>query len=373
MNIVVIARGIPTKEYPMNGIFEWDQAKALHKFGNNVIYVALDARSFRHKRELGLSHKSIDDIEVYNYNIPLGRVPKFVHDYCCRNAFDKILKSILSTTKIDIIHAHFARSLGAEALYAKQRYGIEYVITEHDSIVNKNLVSNAEKKQLKKIYSNAKMCTAVSPTFCKRLESLYHVTFNYVPNIVDYDVFTKVKKEKHEDINIISVGNLTKNKSMDVAIKAYSKIKGSCNIGTFTIIGSGNEKENLQQLAEDLQVEDRVIFTGKLSREKIARHYEKSDIFVLASKSETFGVVYIEAMCAGLPIIATRCGGPEGLFTENEGLYVDVDDVDGLANAIEYIAKNLDKYKSDNIRQYCKDNFAPNVVANKIIKLIENK
>lgn len=370
MNIVVIARGLPTKEDSMNGIFEWDQAKALSRFGHKVIYVALDCRSFRHKRELGLSHQNIDGVEVFNYNIYLGRVPMFLRDALCLKAFDRILKNILKTTKIDIIHAHFARTLGVEALYAKQKYGIDYIVTEHESIVNNNLVSKAEREQLYEIYGNAKDCIAVSPTFCNKLKKMYNVIFNYVPNIVDYEVFAQVEKQKHEGVNIVSVGNLTKNKSMDVAIRAFSKVKECCNIGTFTIIGNGSEKEQLKQLAQEFNVADSIVFTGNLSRAKIAQHYAKSDIFVLASKSETFGVAYIEAMCAGLPVIATKCGGPEGLFTENEGLYVDVDDVDGLANAIMYIAKNLDNYDANSIRNFCLSNFSAEIVAKQITEII---
>lgn len=78
MNVLIIARGYPTNKYKMNGIFEFDQAKALVEAGHNVFYAAIDLRSLRRWRKWGIERKSIDGVNIYAINIPCGRIPKIV-------------------------------------------------------------------------------------------------------------------------------------------------------------------------------------------------------------------------------------------------------------------------------------------------------
>ena len=104
---------------------------------------------------------------------------------------------------------------------------------------------------------------------------------------------------------------------------------------------------------------------------------ETSDCFVLASKSETFGIVYIEAMAKGLPVIATRCGGPEEFVNKDNGLLVDVGDCEALTEAMVYMMNHKDLYNKEMIRQFCLENFSESAIADKIIeeynKVIKNK
>ena len=92
------------------------------------------------------------------------------------------------------------------------------------------------------------------------------------------------------------------------------------------IFGDGPESGALRALCAELGLYSRVSFRGHCPREELAEAYAAADCFVLASRSETFGVAYIEAMAAGLPVIATRCGGPEDFVTEENGILIPVDD-----------------------------------------------
>lgn len=84
-------------------------------------------------------------------------------------------------------------------------------------------------------------------------------------------------------------------------------------------------------------------------KKKIAEQLSKSDCFVLASQSETFGVAYIEALAMGVPVIATKCGGPEGFVNENNGIMIDVDSESQLIEAMKYMYNNSDKYDREEI------------------------
>ena len=155
---------------------------------------------------------------------------------------------------------------------------------------------------------------------------------------------------------------------MDVTIKAFKLFYRENPNSSLTIVGDGPQRENLEKLVRSENLSDCVTFCGRLTRDRIKEVFDKSDCFVLASKGETFGVVYIEAMAAGLPVIATKCGGPEGFVNDSNGVLVEINDVEKLADAMQEIS--LKSYNPDKLNRFCLENFAPEVIANKLTELI---
>jgi glycosyltransferase involved in cell wall biosynthesis len=93
----------------------------------------------------------------------------------------------------------------------------------------------------------------------------------------------------------------------------------------------------------------------------------------LVSKAETFGVVYIEAMAAGLPVIASKCGGPESFVQKMNGKLVDVDDVDATAQAmVEMVRDRYRKYDEKKIREFAVNHFSPESVSKSLIQEYES-
>ena len=98
----------------------------------------------------------------------------------------------------------------------------------------------------------------------------------------------------------------------------------------------------------------------------------ESDCFVLASRRETFGVAYIEAMAMGLPVIATKCGGPEDFVTNENGILVPVDDIDKLKEALIKMHQNIDLYDREKISSSTRESFAPSTIAKHLIEVYKN-
>ena len=96
---------------------------------------------------------------------------------------------------------------------------------------------------------------------------------------------------------------------------------------------------------------------------------ESCDAFVLASRSETFGVVYIEALRSGLPVIATKCGGPEDFINETNGMLVPVNNIISLTGALQRMVVNIDKYNRKSISDDCLYKFAPDTIANQLFQI----
>lgn len=366
MKVLVISSGIPTEKYPLQGIFEWDQAKALALKGNDVFFMAIDLRSIRRWRKWGVSRGREDGIDYYIFNFPVGRVPL---KYLCKvgeKCLGFLYKKYESEHGIpDVIHAHFTE-MGCIASRLARKENILYVVTEHSSKMHRFKIEEDLKECAFEAYSNAKKVIAVGTSLSKSILKHTGIRPVVVPNIIDTELFINCKKRPHQSFNLVTTSNLIPLKRTWQILQAMDMIdcnKMDCRL---TIIGDGSERSTIEYWAQQLNLTDRVTLAGYQSRENIARHYETSDCFILVSSSETFGVAYVEALAAGLPIIATKCGGPEDFVDDSNGILVEVDNIKQIADAIVKIYSNISNYKEEDLKNFVKSRFSPNVVADKL-------
>ena len=137
------------------------------------------------------------------------------------------------------------------------------------------------------------------------------------------------------------------------------------------VIGDGPEKSNLIKLAKKLGIDKNVEFLGGLPRDQVKMEMSNASALVHPSKYETFGVVIIEALAMGIPVIATRCGGPESIIVNKVGILVEPGSVSQLAQAMSNIYTNYQGYHSKDIREYCEANFSESSVVSRLNKVIE--
>ena len=367
MKIAIISRGIPDAKYPLNGIFEFDQARALKNAGNDVAVFAIDFRSISYKRKYGFFEYDKEGVKVYELSLPLGvyRRALPILQFLLLRLFKKALKSF---GKPDIIHAHFY-SIAAIASILKKKFKIPFIVTEHSSQLTKpaSQISSLDKKIATKAYKECDNLICVSKTLSNNILHNFNHRSVVVPDMVDDRIYSYIGQNKElSPFVYVSVGNLVPIKAFDILIEAFAKVKDNANL---LIVGDGPEKEKLQNIIKKLDLDAQVKLLGQLDRVKINEIYQKSHVFVLASQSETFGVSYVEAMYAGLPVIATRCGGPESFVDESNGLLVAVNDADALANAMLSIRNNYSNYNSIKISEDNKKRFSPEVIAVKIVEI----
>lgn len=141
---------------------------------------------------------------------------------------------------------------------------------------------------------------------------------------------------------LLSVGRLEKEKGCQHNIRALAMLKEKHPDLVYLLAGEGAYRGELAALSRSLGLADRVIFAGHQPRENIGAFYAKSHVFSLPSRDEAFGIVYLEAMAAGLPVIATRGEGIAALVEESgAGLLVSQGDVEALAGAISLLLEPL--------------------------------
>ncbi len=372
MYTLIIARGYPSERSKSYGIFEFDQAQALVKVGCKVVYAALDVRSVRHWRKWGIEHFEKNNVTIVALNIPCGRIPLKILYFIAERGL-KILYSYIEKKygPPDVMHAHFP-DYAYVATKLKNKTGIRLVVTEHSSeIIKPSLVKNLN-KIAQQIYDNSDAIIAVSPALSEAIEKNYGHIARYIPNMVDIDIFTYMPRHIHDGFRLVSVGNLIVRKRTDLTIEAFHQaFKNEQNV-TLTIFGEGEERPFLEKLIEKYNLSQKVFLKGLCSRHEIAKNFQESDCFVLASRAETFGVAYVEAMATGLPVIATKCGGVDAFIHNGNGVLVPVDNLEDLTDGMKYMYAHAAAFDQRKISEEMHQNFSPETVSRQLIAVYES-
>lgn len=374
MNIFLISRGIPTKREPQWGCFEYDQAMALSKLGHKVVYLCVDSRFRRYYRPCGISKEIRKSVITYNiFVLPHVIAKLFGNKLAYKFRLWQLeyifKKAVQEEGQPDILYSHYL-AITHEAISLKQKYHIPLVAIEHWSEVQRPTLSKIIQQQSES-YKYVDKLIAVSYALKKALTERFEVDSVVVHNMVG-DEFSYHSHNLQNRFYLVSTGSLRAIKGFEVLINALAQIQIPKNNWHLTIIGNGEERDVLSALITQLKLTDNISLVGAKSKQEIASTYNKCDVFVLPSRSETFGVAYIEAMACGLPVIATRCGGPEEFVNEKNGLLVPIDDVDALATAIQYMYRNHRNYDRQAIAKDCKARFSSEIVAQRLTEIFED-
>lgn len=276
----------------------------------------------------------------------------------------------------DIIHAH-NRYLyaGALANYIYRRIGIRYVLTEHSSFYLRDLVAPKDKQVLRSSIDESEYFITVSSSLSnsvqQKLGKLRKEPLT-IPNILGDGFIEKTLPAPTGDSSLFSfvnVANLVEIKDQKTLILAFKEVVQHHKTTRLYIGGDGVLRNELQEMVKVFDIADKVFFCGKLNQNEVIGLMDKSDAFVLSSRQETFGVVIIEALARGKPVITTRCGGPESLIDNSNGLIVPTGDANELCNAMLLMVRNRDRYHPGEIRRAAIEKYSPEVVANTLKKM----
>lgn len=258
------------------------------------------------------------------------------------------LKRILDGFQPDVIHAHtlgFDSEIGA---WLKAKLGCPLVVTTHGSDTNVPL-QQGRQEALKKWCDQADAVVAVSNQLKDRLATcgtktkLYGIFNGFVPRAVP----AEIQRKPH---SMIQVGHLIPGKRVDVTIRAFEILRKRYSDMTLTIVGQGPLRQELEQLCTELGVADGVTFTGQLPNDRVFEQLCQAEFFVMVSKPEGFGIVYLEAMAAGCVTIGTRGEGIGDVIEDGRnGFLVPADDPGAIARIVEDCLHNPEE--SDLIRR----------------------
>jgi len=370
LRILFIAGWYPTKENPVNGVFVKEHAKAVSLY-NDVIVLYDEIADSPVKDLYEISDEVEDDVRTVRVRYRKSPIPKtsyFIYLWSIFGAFRRLLKNGL---KPDIIHAHVYFA-GVPAVILGKIYKIPVVITEHFTGFPLHTLNKLDIFIAKFTMNKAKLILPVSDNLRKHIQS-YGIRnkFKIVPNVVNTELFHPVSNTyRRATKRMLLVALLTPKKGVPYLLQALSKLKKKREDFTLDIVGDGPYRSEYEQQTQKLGITDRVQFHGlKPKKEEVAESMRRCDFFVLPSVFETFGVVLIEALASGKPVIATSIGGPSEIINEDTGLLVPPKNVDALAKAVDYMLDHYQEYSAEKISQYAKEKFSYEAVGRKLNNL----
>lgn len=382
IHILIIPSWYPQKAGDIGGSFFREQALALSKKGHKVGVIAPSMYSLKDWKSIVFEPHSVqfeNDKGVLTYRQQRVNYTPWLKDITrarrVRIGTRLVDKYVIDNGVPDIVHVHSLINAGFIAYKVKQKYGIPYIVTEHSTAFARGLVDKKTIKRLMPVIESSTRNIAVSNEFKNLLENTFkNNKWEYIPNIVN-DVFLEFKLQvdsKDESFTFINICLLDGKKRVDILIQSFAKaFKGNPNI-KLKLGGDGPIKSSLEELAKCEGISEQVTFLGALERGQVKEEIAKSDAFVLSSEYETFGVVIIEALALGKPVVATRCGGPESIIVPEVGYLVDKNSVECLAQGMIELYENRDKYSAKDIREYCRTNFSEEAVINKLTDIYQN-
>ncbi len=258
---------------------------------------------------------------------------------------------IFRSNRPDIIHAHTLFSDGSLANYCNRKYGIPFIVAIRSTDIDVFLKSKPWLKEYsKQILDNANYIIFISHALKRKFLRTYGEGYEskslVIPNGINQSYFDDQniqKKQPHTPPELLYVGSFLKRKNVAFLIKFVKK-----NHAKLTVVGGGGNdaKTVLQMIGNSTEVN----YLGQIKEQsKLSEIYGQNDIFIMVSRKETLGLVYLEAMSQGLPVIYTKGTGIDGFFKEGEvGLGVNPNSFDAIDIAIKNILSDY-----ENISRNC--------------------
>jgi 1,2-diacylglycerol 3-alpha-glucosyltransferase len=266
------------------------------------------------------------------------------------------VEQLLPSLKLDVIHTHHPVLLGQTAARRAQELGLPLVFTFHTQYWEythyvpfpmeaiQEFLKSRIHKWLQEYLQKCQHIVIPSESIREFLVREYglHDRYTVIPTGTDLEPFLRangkaLRKEQgwQDDTVLISVGRLAPEKNWDTLLQAFARAAADRSDLRLVLIGDGPARDSLQQLASELGVAEQVTFTGAVPFEKIPSYLKAADVFTFASVTETQGLVTIEAMAAGLPVVAVDGSGTRDIVEHGKQGYLVDNDPEALAKGIK--------------------------------------
>lgn len=323
----------------------------LMKQGHNVFVFAQSDDTYKDHEPFIFRYPSLP--------LPLGDISTAI-------PVSPFVDQLLPALKLDVIHTHHPILLGQTAARKAAELNLPLVFTFHTQYWEythyipfpqetiQEFLKNAVHRWLREFMQKCQHIIIPSESLRTILVREYGLNnrFTVIPTGTDLDPFlradgTSLRAEKDwkDEIILISVGRLAPEKNWDTLLQAFSKTCAQHPGVRLVLIGDGTARQTLESLASELGISDRVTFTGALPFEEIPRYLKAADVFAFASVTETQGLVTIEAMAAGLPVVAIDGPGTRDIVDHGkQGLLVE-NDPEALAEGLRRILSDPQQRK----------------------------
>ena len=374
LHVLVIATWYPHGGDKLIGIYHKQFCKALAEAGVKVNMLHVDAKPISKAFSYPFMKKTFKiEEEGYSTYFRLMLNRRRISEKLQQDAYVKTLRRLYKAYeaengKPDILHAQVMIPAGHAACVLGKELGIPVVITEHASYF-KRFFTGWHVPYMNYVAENAAKITCVGKHMVDYLEKERNISSQVLPNIVELSTFDRPREEKTDKtLRFVTVCALRHGKNIRRGLQAFAKLRDEGKLTDFhyTVVGEGYLKKGYIENAQELGLTDCVSFVGQKTHEEIAQILAQSDVMLVTSNMETFCIPAIEATAAGVPVVSTKCGGPEGFLTPDASELCEVDDPDSMADAIWRMVQRLPELEDEKVRAVAKPFDATAVAAQAI-------
>lgn len=371
MKVLVLPSWWPTRDH-LFGVFFKEQVERLaelhpeHEFvvlywGNSELELhpsklRSTLRNWASFSELPLPPKKLSNLTFIT--APILGIPRRLGGVAHQlRGVRRLLKRRLPGAKFDLIHALVGHPAGIIARSLAEDFEIPYMITEVMGpfpFAHLRESSGAIWPPLRAAYESAALNIADGQRKRQTMLDEGIPRVRYIPNFINEEKFVAPPERASkvgDKFRFFTLAGLVEGKGLDVLLESIAVLPEKESYH-FVIGGDGPLKEVLQARARELGIDRHLEWKGLLNRPQTIAEFQASDCFVLPSRHESFGIVYVEALFCGRPVVATRCGGPEEYVNATTGLLTTVDDVAELAAAMQAMRRSYSSYDPQAIREW---------------------
>ncbi len=370
----------PNKLAPFDGDFIQRHAKAVARFQKiTVIHIKKDdeGKITKEVKAFSSSQNNLDEIIIFYHpaKTNLGFLNRLLSAIKYRKVYRQALKKYMEENgKPDIVHVHVALKAGIQALFLNKKLRTPYIVSEHWSGYYANAKVNIYnsgfllRNLTKKILLNASLLLPVTKNMGEIINNkIVEIPFEVVANVVDTSSFF-YHPCKHIKFRFIHASSLNYYKNPEGIIRA---VKQLADEGVnFELIFIGWVTKPLVELADKLLLTDKYIFfKSPITYEEVAKEMQQASSLILFSRIESLPCIMLEALCCGLPVISTNVGGINEVINKTNGILVESENEEQLANAMKKMILNYNSYNKIEIAKNATNEFSYDAIGKKIYEI----
>lgn len=301
--------------------------------------------------------------------------------YCCisGNKMGKTIRLSIAVflllfkiKHIDVVHLHVCSEKSKFALKLASLFNAQLIITEHWTGYrngNFNKLTKAQKELRIKALKKADKVTCVSPALVKDLQNIVAREYDILPNEIAQG--TLKKSTQNDRVRILTVSDLNdKNKNISGILNAFLKFRENNLEAEWHLIGDGEDQENiLEQIEKTRLLNKGIFYLGRKSHEEVLSLYGNYNFLCQFSRFETFSMVPAEAILCGIPVVASKCGGPEFYLKPDGGILIESENEQQLLNAMVELSNNSNKYSLALTQNFIKNHYSKSAIEKKLVAL----
>ena len=340
--VLHLAKWYPNKAEPLLGIFIQKHIQSVQQYYDNKVISIYETNTINSNIHREVNYlNSTEEVIFYHKKGLLNKI----------RVLYRVWKEI-KNFQPHLIHAHVMGWTSSLAFLFSRTNQVPFLISEHWSGYRKKGYAklNFASKILRKISARKAEQICVVSNFLKEdmIKCGIEANYSIIGNVVDGKT---LDIGKNKTFSFVFAGDLVQEtKNVKGILEAFYEVIKHHKYIKLDILGDGKDLKNYKDLSDQLELNNHVSFHGNQSNEYVFKTLSQSHVLILNSHFETFSIICAEALSCGIPVISTKCGGPESFLNDETGILIDRDSNNQLTKAMKAIITDYDKYEPEKLK-----------------------